>query len=707
SFEIEVAVHSTEARGGTLEVLGDGQVLAQRPVQLVAGVNRYTVEVGEQPRGFRRWQARVLAEGDSISQNNQGDAFTYVESPPRVLVAEGAPGEGTNLRAALQATGLQTDLIPASALPRGLTALSEYASVVLVDVPLSALPDRGALLQTYVRDLGRGLVTVGGEDSYALGDYFDSPLEAALPLDSRLKNKQEDPAVAMVMAIDKSGSMAASHAGEAGGEIPKVEVAKAAAVQSAELLGPDDEFGVVAFDTAARWVMRPAPLSENPNVDEQVADIQGSGGTNIYGGLAEAIASLKSSKASIKHVILLTDGWSNVGDYDKLLAEARAAGITVSTVSAQGGSPELLRSIAEKGGGEFYIADDNRKIPEIVVKETRTRVRRYIQENEFFPSISAPSPVLKNLEQTPSLLGYVSTTPKPSAVVALSSNEQDPVLAQWQYGLGRSVAWTSDAQSRWSRNWIGTPEYVRLWSQAVGWTLARASENVQVQVSQSAGEARIEVDALQPDGTYLNDARAQAGVVSPSGDVTEVPLTQVAPGRYEAVAPATEPGAYITSVSLSADGEVLQAPTTGFAVGYSPEYRALGPNAAAMSRVAALTGGRELTAPAEVWRNDLPAVMSSRSLTWPLLLLALLLLPVEVAVRRLKLTNLPVAQVARTPRIAPARVSVSQPEAIASDSPAPGAPRVPEAGLEDAQPTAPVEVDRMERLRSAKRRASR
>lgn len=709
SFEIEVAVRSTDARSGTLEVLGDGQVLTTRPVNLQAGVNRYTVEVGEQPKGFRRWQARVLAAGDTVSQNNEGNAFTYVESPPRVLVAEGERGEGVNLTAALNATGLQTTLIAASALPRDLTELSEYASVVLVDVPLSAIPDRGALLQTYVRDLGRGLVTVGGEDSYALGDYFDSPLEAALPVDSRIKNRQEDPAVAMVMAIDKSGSMAASHSGEAGGEIPKVEVAKAAAVQSAELLSPDDEFGVVAFDTAARWVIRPAPLTENSDVGNKVADIQGSGGTNIYGGLAEAIESLKASKASIKHVILLTDGWSNVGNYDQLLAEAREAGITVSTISAQGGSPELLSSIAEKGNGKFYIADDNRKIPEIVVKETRTRVRRYIQEAEFFPAITAPSPVLKNLTEVPSLLGYVSTTPKPTASVALSSNEQDPVLAQWQHGLGRSVSWTSDAESRWSRNWIGTPEYARLWSQAVGWTLARPSENVQVQVSQSGGEAEIEVDALRPDGTYLNGARAQAGVVAPDGKVTEIPLTQTAPGRYEASVAATSPGTYITSVSVADEGQLLQAPTTGFAVGYSPEYLALGPNTANLNRVASLTGGREIAEPREVWANNMPAVLSNLPLSWPLMLLALLLLPLEVAVRRLKFTRQP-APAVRLAASAPtsphhtreatqARHAITTPQALEMDDGPSEAEAAPQA--------TPVEPDRMERLRNAKRRAGR
>ncbi len=712
SFEVEVLVNSTEPGSGTLEVLGDGKVLAQRPVDLKAGQNRYVVGVGPQPRGFKRWRARVLAGGDTVSQNNEGDGFTYVESPPRVLVAEGEPGEGRNLKAALTATGLETELVGVSALPRSLTELGEYSAVVLADVPLSALPDGGKLLQSYVRDLGKGLVAVGGEDSYGLGAYFNSPLEAALPLDSRPRNKQEDPAVAMVMAIDKSGSMAASHASEGGGDVPKVDVAKAAAVESAQLLGPDDEFGVVAFDTAARWVIRPAPLATTGDVGNRVSGIQGSGGTNIYGGLAEAVESLKSSNASLKHVILLTDGWSNVGNYNKLLAEARAANITVSTVSAAGGSPELLRSVAQKGGGQFYVANDSSEIPKIVVKETQTRLRRYIQEREFVPSITAPSPVLKGLTSVPSLLGYVSTSPKPTASVVLSSGEREPVLAQWQYGLGRSVAWTSDAKSRWSRNWIGTAEYARLWSQAVGWVLARPSENVQVEISQANGEARVDVDALRPDGSYLNGAQAKVSVVSPSGTVSEVALTQTAPGHYEARVPATEPGSHIASVSLAGEGQLLQAPTTGFAVGYSPEYRSLGPNRAALTRIASLTGGRELRSPAEVWSDDLPAVLSTRPLWWPLMLLSLLLLPIEVAVRRLKLSALPAVPVmraqARSPRkseppVSPASASLGDTSTTRAPAPAPTASN-PEPQAESKPPAGP---DAMERLRTAKRRAGR
>ncbi len=687
SFELQVAVNSTRAGSGTLEVFGDGNLLARQRVSYEAGRNEYTVGIGRQPRGFHAWQARIVADGDSVPQNDTGNAFTYVQSSPRVLIAEGTRGEGRNLESALRATGLEVTRVGADRIPTDLAGLNQYAAVVLVDVPLSDLSDGGRLLWTYVHDLGRGLIVVGGEGAYAMGDYFRSPLESALPVSSDIRNRAKEPSVALVMVIDKSGSMAACHCGDGGSGVlsgpPKVDLVKEATIQSAELLGPNDVFGVLAFDSAARWVVRPAPIGNPERIVPRVEGIHGSGGTNIYAGLSEAIDSLKHSDAKIKHVVLLTDGWSTVTNYDQLIAEARRYGITVSTVSAGGGSPQLLSSIARKGGGTFYVADDPSHIPKILTRETRLALRRYVHEEPFVPTITAPSQVLKGIESSPELLGYVATSPKPAATVALSSPDGDPVLAQWQYGLGRAVAWTSDSGVRWAREWVGTSEYARLWSQATDWAIGSPSSNVQVQVGEENGRARFDVDVLRPDGTYLNGARAVLSVVSPDGSVRHERLTQTAPGHYAGEVPASLPGSYVASVSVTRGTQGMTAPTTGFSVGYSPEYRRLSPDGAAMSSLASTGGGRLLSDPGLAFRHDLPAVYSSTPLWWPLALLALLLLPVEVAVRRLRLSGLaaPTAVTRLRPRPPDARASPTAPE--------------------------PAEDDRLARLRAAKRRAGR
>lgn len=694
AFELTASVRSAQSMSAALQILGDGQLIAERQVQLDPGPNQFTVAVPAQPRGFRRWQARLVSNLDTEPRNNRADAFTEVESPPRVLIAEGRTDEGAPIEAALKATGLESVRLPAVQLPRTPSALSEYAAVVLVNVPLAALPDKGDGLRVYVHDLGRGLITVGGDSAYALGAYFDSPLEQALPVESRLRNRKDEPAVALVMAIDKSGSMAVCHCAQGGGpdppgSTPKVDVAKEAAIRSAAALGPDDEFGVVAFDTAARWVVHTAPLVDKAAAESSVADIQGSGGTNIYGGLAEAIDSLKQSRAAVKHVVLLTDGWSNVGNYDALLAEARAAGITVSTVSAGGGSPELLASIASKAGGVFYQPRSSSEIPEILVRETQSRLRRYVQEETFTPAAAAPSTILKDITTVPPLLGYINTSAKPSATVALLSPSRDPVLAQWQYGLGRSVAWTADAGGRWTREWMGTPQFRRLFSQAVDWARGRPSSNVEAAVHVENGRVRLEVDARTPTGSYLNGAAGSAQVFGPDGGTASAALEQTAPGRYSAELPAGQPGSYVASVSLSTPRERLQTPPVGFGIGYSAEYRESGPDFGALALIAAQTGGAEVKSPADVFRRPVPAGTTSHHLWRPLLLTALLLLPIEVALRRARSLPSP-------------RSLFSAPAQAAGGLHRRRATRVATEHLAASKPTDP----RAERLRAAKARAS-
>jgi len=644
SFSLQIVVSSTVQQRAKLTVLDGDKGVVSTDVSLKAGKNTFLVPLPGQGQGVHKWEARIEAAQDEISQNDRAASFTYVESPSRVLVAEGTPGEASGLVAALKAGKLVVDTVDSNDIPKDISTLAKYDAVVLVNVPANSLQDAGKTLQVYVHDLGKGLVAIGGDRAFALGGYFNTPLEQTLPVDSQIRNPDEEPQVAVVMAIDKSGSMAACHCEgsklleQYPGGIPKVDIAKESAILSSETLGPNDIFGVVAFDTAPRWVVRPEPVTDKGSIAEKVAGIQGSGGTNIYGGLAEAIDSLIKVKAKNKHVILLTDGWSNVGNYDELISKARSHGITISTVSAAGGSIQLLRSIAEKGGGTFYNTRDSADIPQIVLKETQKHMRAYIQERQFYPSSYAPSPILRGIDSTPPLLGYVATFPKPGSTVALVSPQKDPVLAQWQYGLGRAIAWTSDAGGRWSKSWLGTQQYARLWQQAVDWVMPRSSENVQVSTTYEDGYTSVAVDAVNPSGSFINGAQARAVIAAPSGQTHEVNLEQTAPGRYEGKLQTTVPGSYITSVTLSTPTGTLNAPTSGFIVPYSPEYKSFGLNTAILEALSSATGGSKLNAPQEIFRSDAKSY-SRIDLWWPLLLASLLCLLLEVAFRRLRLSS--------------------------------------------------------------------
>jgi Uncharacterized membrane protein len=183
------------------------------------------------------------------------------------------------------------------------------------------------------------------------------------------------------------------------------------------------------------------------------------------------VQSLKTTTATRRHIILLTDGWSTSGQYDQILKDMKAAGITLSTVGAGGGSNPFLEQLAKNGGGRYYQAANPAQIPDIFLKETQQVSGEQIVEEPFFPVLTSTSPILRNIEGgLPQLLGYNGTTAKSAAQTVLVTARDDPLLAQWQYGLGRAVAWTSDATGKWAKNWIAWPGFSRFFSQLVGWT---------------------------------------------------------------------------------------------------------------------------------------------------------------------------------------------------------------------------------------------
>ena len=324
---------------------------------------------------------------------------------------------------------------------------------------------------------------LGGRESYGAGGYLDTPLEEALPVYMTVRDRERSPDVAMVAVVDKSGSMADCHctgdnrdaanpSGQRGFE--KVDIAKEAILRAAEALAPTDQLGVVAFDENAHWAVRTAPIDFGAIGNG--LGFRADGKTNIYAGLKAAYDDLVNNPATLRHIVLITDGWSSSGAYDALLDDMRAAGITLSTIGTGGGSARVLRRLAEESGGRYYDAADATTIPDIFLRETIRTAGEQIVEETFQPIPSASSEILDGLDagRLPQLLGYNATTAKGSATVSLLTGREDPLLAQWQYGLGRAVAWTSDARQQWATPWIGTPEFGTLTAQLVAWTLPAA-----------------------------------------------------------------------------------------------------------------------------------------------------------------------------------------------------------------------------------------
>ena len=641
-------IRSTVRQTATVRLYADGQLVKTQPVELDAGLTRVSFDVIPTEPGFHTFRAVVEAALDTFSQNDRADSNTIVKGEPKTLVLAGNDKVARELIAALRSQRQVVDTIIPEALPTDFASLASYDSVVLVDVPRLRLSDRQlAALQVYVRDLGKGLVMVGGPESYGAGGYQKTPLEESLPVDMGVRDRQKQPDVALVVVIDQSGSMAACHcntfnqgAGGTGiGGVRKVDIGKEAILRAAAALTDRDQLGVVGFNESAHWVVRTQPLGQVKDLQGQIAGIQPDGQTNIYAGLDQAVQSLEGTTATRRHIILLTDGWSNSGQYDQILAKMKAAGITLSTVGAGGGANPFLEQLAMRGGGRYYAAANPATIPDIFLKETQQVSGQQIVEKPFFPIRTSSSPILRGLDKgLPQLRGYNGTTIKAAAQSVLVTDRDDPLLAQWQYGLGRSVAWTSDSTGRWAKDWVGWSGFGRFFSQLVSWTFpGEETGGIEATFDAAGGKTGLHVESVASDGSPRDFYATRAVIVGPDLEPRTVNLVQIAPGVYETQLGEIDPGAYAVRITQTRPGTTPLARTVGLVAPTAAEYRLLGANEPFLASLRVATGGTVIASPMDPWIHDLTATDRFTDL-WPfLLVLALLLWPLDIALRRMSL----------------------------------------------------------------------
>ena len=639
---------------GWLRVLRDRRPVLETQVELQPGVNRLPLTV-EAPRGFHTWEARIDADLDGVGANNVAFGFTDVRGPPRVLLVAGAADRAANLQAALSSARIEAAVIEPEALPATLAGLDVWDAVALVDVPFRRLPpESAALLPAYVRELGRGLLMVGGEDSYAAGGYADTPVEAALPVTMRLRRPEIRPDVALVLVFDRSGSMS--------GE--KLNLAKEGVAQAFTALDATDQVGVVAFDTSAQWIV---DLQAKPANDDFLAALGGvgeGGGTDLRPGLEQAAVALERAEARVKHVVLLTDGQAEQ-NYDDVVDRLKGAGITLSTVGVGDGYDPHLRDIAPATGGRFYEALNFGDIPGLFFDETVRIARRGIVEQTFTPRLSGPlgaaGPSVRGLSESPPLHGYHAVTPRDTAQVALVGPNDDPILAQWQYGLGQAAAWTSDMKGQWARDWVGWTGFGRFAAQLVESLIARPSSS-SYEASAAVTGGALALD-LRADSSAARGAAQFAGrLIGSDGSVIDVPLAEREPGRYRGTIPLPRAGVYrVQVVATGAYGAANIVASAGAVVPPSAEYLQPEGNPALLRAVAETSGGRQNVPAGEVFLNPSTPARRSAPITWPLLWLAVLLWPIDIAVRRLLLPGTLVRVPALLRRVAPGRLASTAP----------------------------------------------
>ena len=662
SLDLRVTLRSQRPTSGTLRVWQNDEVLdldpdsesTGMPVQLQSGANLFLVPVVAQGTGAQRFRVSFEpadAADDSVAQNNTGAAVVFVGGTGRVLIVEpSGSGETDALARALEQGKIEVvRTTPEQALGQGLSALAGYDGVILANVPrwlFDNAYDRA--LHAYVHDLGGGLMMLGGPESFGAGGWLDSETAKALPV--RLDPPQTRQMMRGALAI-------LAHACE----MPEGNYWGKVVAQSAiKALSSADYLGLISFTGQGldgySWSF-PLQVVGDKTKALQVADTMVVGDMPSFAPPMDMILdSMKKIRASQKHTIIISDGDPSAPAVE-VLNDFKAAKITVTTVLITGnlghGSAEdnrKMQAIADKTGGRFYKVDKPNKLPQIFIQEATLVSRSLIVEGDFTPSVAiAGSGPMAGFNALPKVRGYVLTIPREglAQIGATIRNDKgnDPLYAYWNYGLGRSVAFTSDATGRWGAAWLGWGQYQAFWEQSVRWMLRPSMpQDVSVATRVDGDRAFVEVEAGEQKGGFAAPTHAEGKLVAPDGTVTEMALRQTGPGRFVGEFPLSQAGAYLTNITFARMGEGQEVRSgsvqAAVSVPYPAEYRSTRDNASLLRAVAERTGGKVLRLQdAATWdlfdRTGLGVAMSGRDLWGLAAILAAVLLLLDVAWRRI------------------------------------------------------------------------
>ena len=633
-YSVTVQVESNYGTEAVIELYNGSKLVAENAVQLNRGSNRFVFsqQVSEEVSGsaMESLRAVVRAADDTCQENDAYNTYSVVEAAPRILVITGSEQGASAFTAVLSAAGCDYSVVSPLNTPDDINGMLAYKSMVLVDTYIDELP-QGFLdnLETYVKDYGCGFVCCGGEDSFALGGYRDTVLETVLPVNMQMRNINEMPSMAMVMIIDRSGSMCATVDGAGA---TNLDLAIKAASVAVDNLKDSDQVGVLTFDDGFEWQVDLMQANDRSDIKDAIEAIDAGGGTTIKPALEEAHKVLSANKTSIKHVVLLTDGMGETTNYSDVIQDYNDAGITLSTVAVgEGSDVQLLESLAKGCGGRYYYSDIASDIPKIFAQEVFLGGDSYLQNGDFGLSVWGGHELTKGLfaQGWPNVYGYVSSSPKTaSSSIITTLDKEDPILTVWQYGLGRTVAWNSDVTGQWSGPFSGEEDYVQLWKRIMDYSAGNTDlgeDQVNVVAVGETAQVVYETDE------YNSDTQIQATVIDPEGNSKEVTLHATAPGKYETEIDTPDMGLYHFNIRRMEGEEIRNYITTAAAVQFSYEYKFdISPD----KYLAFANQYGRLITPEEIWTRIDTSAGEKKPLANFLIGLTILLFLADVAVRR-------------------------------------------------------------------------
>ena len=570
---------------------------------------------------------------DEIPENNQGYGVVKLADKPHALYLESNLSHATYLETVLEENGFEVEVMSPSEMPTELVELQRSDVLILSNVSAEALStEQLQNIENYVGDLGHGLVIIGGDRAYGPGGYTNTVLERVLPVEMTPRERKD--AVAIVFVLDTSGSMANYVEAR-----QKIGLAIEGVRTGIRSLDEEDVAGILGFNTDVHTISN--LTSEHSMLSQVVSRLKPTGGTTkMEEAIEQASEMLEANDAKQKYIVLLSDGKSRgtASDFLELAERIAEARISTTTIAIGDANKELLSQFAEIGGGSAVFVENVQQLPAVLTEAVR-ETQRYTLQEPFQPVIVSPDePIVAGIGTLPLLYGYVATTEKETAQVLIHSHKDEPILAAWNFGLGKAIAWTSDIKPAWSKEWIPWVNFGKFWGQVINWTVPATDTGADFDLvlSTNHGVGKVNIDTRTP-----SEASYTVHVVSPDGANEIVEIQQLTPTRYNGTFQMQDSGSYMVTARREDDGhtrvEALSLP-------YPAEYAEFGTDTALLKTLAAGTAGIHEPTPTQIATPAGTPIERQMSLARVLLVIAVILFVLEMILRRFSIANRRIAE---------------------------------------------------------------
>lgn len=636
SVEIRASIKNgtNKSQSGMLEIKHDGKVIQKKTVTVPPGTEVVLkAESDPSKEGIKEVQA-ILTPVDPKLSSSSKIVFISGEKREKVLLINGSSQDEFLLSNTLNSQSYRLVSMTSPGSSTNIPALSEFSTVILNNVNISQLPaNLPARLESYVKG-GGSAIMIGGNQSFGLGGYKGTAVETMLPVEMvPPQTAQKRLNVAVSLVLDKSRSMAVDD---------RMYYAKEAAGAVVRALKDDDLVEIIGFDSAPFVVVKLSPLAQvRSTALDRVNRLFPAGRTNLLPALHEAKRSFAKVQAGRKHMIVLTDGkLPEAGAYySEMIGQLRADGVTLSTVLVGSESDtRQLREMAQQGGGSFHQTVSPQSLAKIFIDDIRvsTGERTLKEATEFSVRKGDGKIESTTIEAFPPLRGYVQTKPKPGSnleLITYDGTKAEPLLVSWRYGKGKSIAFTSDANGRWSSFWASWSKFATFWSEIID-SLRPSSgmpgEQIRFDLRYFVERGKLNLDLV----IFSEDARGApiATLILPGNKELNVSFEQLTQGRFKAEVDDIIAGKYelrtsiggkdLTPVAFYLPGDLFGEKT---GEGFNIEF---------LSKLALLSGGKINPAREDLMTKE-SRVTSRIELEYPLIALAVILLLLDILKREL------------------------------------------------------------------------